>query len=178
MAHAYPVCHREERRDVAISFPRRRPLPRRDCRVSLAMTFPRKLGTREFLMDNNLQPAIGIGSRPVPSDGSRNRRFPFFRWSWIGSRCPGRPRRTGGPEAVVDVTVQRGENAEALSLSREGRTVATLAVSDQPLLVSVARPAAWIARLAKSVTEVESGRSCCRRRAWSATACRLPSRAQ
>ena len=25
--HAYPVCHREERSDVAISFPRRRPLP-------------------------------------------------------------------------------------------------------------------------------------------------------
>ncbi len=44
---AYPVCHREERSDVAIS-PRGRPaLLLRDCRAALAMTTRANLGTRE-----------------------------------------------------------------------------------------------------------------------------------
>jgi len=33
----YPVCHREERSDVAISLPEETPLPSRDCHAALAM---------------------------------------------------------------------------------------------------------------------------------------------
>gem|GEM_PF-1608918 len=40
--HPYPFCHREERSDVAISFPQQRSLPQRDCRASLAMTVQAK----------------------------------------------------------------------------------------------------------------------------------------
>ena len=47
VAHAYPVCHRAERSDVAISIPKQRSLPQRDCRASLAMTTRTKLGTCE-----------------------------------------------------------------------------------------------------------------------------------
>ena len=40
---AYPVCHREERSDVAISLLHEQPMSRRDCRVSLAITVWQKL---------------------------------------------------------------------------------------------------------------------------------------
>ena len=71
-SHAYPFCHREERSDVAISFPQSRSLPQRDCRASLAMTAPAKLGTRipeEIAYARQVElsmQASGDNGRPFP----------------------------------------------------------------------------------------------------------------
>ena len=57
-AHAYPVCHREERSDVAISLPEERPLQQRDCRAPLAMTLHAKW--------------VRVSSKPSPNNGVGN----------------------------------------------------------------------------------------------------------
>ena len=46
-AHTYPVCHREEHGDVAISLPKETRLPSQDRHAPLAMTVRLKLGTHE-----------------------------------------------------------------------------------------------------------------------------------
>ena len=85
---AYPVCHREERSDVAIS-PRGRPaLLLRDCRAALAMTTRANLGTREcpnprrppFPPNCHCQPPFPVLQPPFPviaSPLSRHCQPPF-----------------------------------------------------------------------------------------------------
>ena len=55
MAHAYPVCHREERSNAAISSRGGVRCPDEIATLSLAMTNRAKLGMREFAIEGDAQ---------------------------------------------------------------------------------------------------------------------------
>ena len=65
-ARPYPVCHREERSDVAISFRRQRPLTFQNCHASLTMPFRVKLGTRELIPPISAS-QVGQANRRTPA---------------------------------------------------------------------------------------------------------------
>ena len=91
--HAYPVCHSEEHSDVAISLPQKRPMSRRDCHATLAMTAWQKLGTREIPIADHRRSADPLPTEPVPPPHRSTHHHQQRAPSGVQRRCCHKRRR-------------------------------------------------------------------------------------
>ena len=87
------VCHSEERSDVAISLPQKRPMSRRDCHATLAMTAWQKLDTRKIPIADHRRSADPLPTEPVPPQHRSTHHHQQRTPSGVQRRCCHKRRR-------------------------------------------------------------------------------------